>query len=44
MPVSAVLAFGEVFRVPLLEGAEVFIDAHALVEHLGHLVAFGDLV
>ena len=44
MPGPAVLAFGEVLGVPLLESAEVFIDLDAFLEVEGHLVALRDLV
>lgn len=44
MPLPAVLVLCEVFGVPPLEGAEVFIDLEALVIVFGHLQALGNLV
>ena len=44
MPGPAVLILSEMFGIPPLEGAEVFIDLDAFLEVEGHLVALRDLV
>jgi hypothetical protein len=43
-PLSAVLTLSKAFGVPLLQGAEVFIDFDAFVEIILELFALGNFI